>query len=126
MLTVRLPGLSDTQTIVPAIEIRLADGALLLDGKEMARYRAGKWHFESFHAVTLPIDSQVKVRFESSDGRSALYGPFDQLLIDNGAIRYNRDGRDLLAWLDETRGKWSLGSSTEWDTVTIRRPHRFD
>jgi hypothetical protein len=126
MLTVRLPGLSAAQTVVPAVEIRLADGCLHVDGNQHARYQGGNWIFGDFHAVTLPIDSQVKVRFESSDGRSVMRGPFDQLAIVDGSLRYGEHGRELLATLNHASAKWRLSDGSEWDTVTIRRPHRFE
>jgi hypothetical protein len=124
MLTVCIPGPRRSEAVVSVTEIRIDGVVMHSDGAEVARYFSGAWDFGAFDAIVIPIPCDAKIRF-SGGGQSVDCGPFESLRIVDGAIRGGKGTSHLLATLDATSAKWRLKDGTEWDCVTIRRPHRF-
>lgn len=122
VLIAHLEGLGRRKPLLPARELRLTGSTLLVDGVEYGRLNEGTWDCGSVSATAIPIDSEVKVRFEDADHAPIDCGPFPSVRIADGSI-YSEHG--LLARLDDQAQLWRLQSDgSSWPNVVIRRPSR--
>ena len=111
MLTLHFehPATRDDHSIGPAPYFRFAGSSLRAgpQDQEVASYAGGMWHINGRSFTTVTPQSPATVRFESADQScSETYGPFDQVRLVDGFMRYGNQFKQILARLDEQSQLW--------------------
>ncbi len=103
------PLARDVFTVGPAPHFRLFGNTLCAGPNDqvVATYQGGYWHTEHGPFVVLTTSAPTQVRFEGSLCDDD-YGPFDEIRLVDGAIRYGLHPGKLLATLNEQKLLWHL------------------
>jgi hypothetical protein len=89
---------------------------------ELAKFRHGCWSTPSGNFAVLRVLLPVTVSFEDGE-LSETYGPFDEVLVIGGLLRYGKEPNAILARLDQETGNWEVGSMRRvFKTLVLEPP----
>jgi hypothetical protein len=95
----------------PAPFVRIHKNSLRIgpQNQEIACFQRGLWSTTQGAFPVLHVLSPVTLSFE--EGKlSETYGPFDEVLVIGGVVRYAQDPNAILARLDQNSGRWEVGA----------------
>ena len=94
---------------VPSVRIRENSLQIGPQNQEIACFQRGQWSTAQGAYAVLRVPSPVTLSFEEGEV-SETYGPFDQLLVIGGVLRYGEEPNAILARLDQSSGRWEVGA----------------